>query len=134
MVVDNDPDASACHAVAALADPLVQYVHEPRPGISAARNRAISAAGAADAIVFIDDDEVPHAGWLQALVDSWLEWGCAGVTGPVSFTFEGPADEWVRASGVFTRQVRSTGSVNPGASSANVLLDLRALGSLHHIR
>ena len=126
VVVDNDPHASARGQVEGVS-PLVKYVHEPRPGISAARNRCIDEAGDADAIVFIDDDEVPDQGWLQALVDAWTSWACAGVTGPVTSIFDGEADEWVRASGVFARAQRVTGSVNPGASSANLLLDLDVL-------
>lgn len=127
VVVDNDPDGGAAAAFAGLDATGATYVHEARPGISAARNRAIDEAGDADALVFIDDDEVPDEGWLQALVDSWQSWGCAGVTGPVTSVFEGDADEWVRACGMFDRAERVTGSVNPGASSANLLLDLRVL-------
>jgi len=127
IVVDNDPEGSARPQVEALASTDLLYVHERRPGISAARNRAIDAAGDADAIVFIDDDEVPDPGWLHALVASWKDWNCAGVTGPVTSVFEGPADDWVRGSGMFDRTVRPTGSVNPGASSANLLLDLSVL-------
>lgn len=127
VVVDNDPDGSAQDLVTGRGHPLLQYVHEPVPGIAAARNRAMAAAGSADAIVFIDDDEVPMAGWLQALVDAWLEWRCAGVAGPVTYEFEGPADEWVRAAAIFEGKVRRTGSVTPGASTANLLLDLEAL-------
>ena len=129
VVVDNDPGASAREQVEG-SSPFVTYVHEPRPGISAARNRCITEAGEADALVFIDDDEVPDEGWLQALVDSWRSWGCAGVTGPVTSVFDGDADDWVRASGLFDRTVRVTGSVNPGASSANLLLDLGVLRRL----
>jgi succinoglycan biosynthesis protein ExoM len=130
VVVDNDPDGSARDVVAPFGGDGVRYVHEPRPGISAARNRAIAEAEGADAIAFIDDDEVPQPGWLQALTDGWRQWGCAAVTGPVAFIFEGPADVWVRASGVFERKIRVTGAENPGASSANLLLDLRTLDRL----
>jgi succinoglycan biosynthesis protein ExoM len=133
VVVDNDPDASAEAIASAYPGEYLEYVHEPVPGIAAARNRAISEAGTADAIIFIDDDEVPVPGWLQSLVDAWQRWQCAAVTGPVTSLFDGPADEWVRASGVFSRQVRPTGSVNPGASSANLLLDLSVLRK-HAIR
>ncbi|WP_406832162.1 glycosyltransferase family 2 protein [Pedococcus sp. KACC 23699] len=129
VVVDNDPQASARGQVEG-ASPLVTYVHEPRPGISAARNRCIAEAADADALVFIDDDEVPDPGWLQALVDAWVGWGCAAVTGPVTSIFDGDADDWVRGSGVFARTERVTGSVNPGASSANLLLDLAVLRRL----
>ena len=127
VVVDNAPEAEAREIVESRADHKISYVHEPRPGISAARNRAITEAGPADALVCIDDDEVPQDGWLQALVDGWQRWGCAAVTGPVSPVFEGEADSWVRASGVFARAERTTGSANTGALSGNLLLDLRVL-------
>ena len=50
----------------------MRYVHEPAPGISAGRNRALDEAGDADLLSFIDDDEVPRPGWLSALIDTWL--------------------------------------------------------------
>jgi glycosyltransferase involved in cell wall biosynthesis len=134
VVVDNDPDGGAAPLAARLGslDTGLHYVLETRPGIAAARNRALDAAYelGAHALVFIDDDEVPEPGWLNALVTGWATWGCAAVTGPVTSVFEGPADEWVRASGMFDRTERVSGSVNPGASSANLLLDLRVLRSL----
>ena len=43
LAVDNDPDGGAAEAVAA-ADAGVRYVHEPTPGIAAARNAALDAA------------------------------------------------------------------------------------------
>jgi glycosyltransferase involved in cell wall biosynthesis len=63
LVVDNDPAASARAVVA--RDPRLRYVHEPRPGVVNARNRGVAEAGAGH-ILFIDDDEVPVAGWLDA--------------------------------------------------------------------
>jgi glycosyltransferase involved in cell wall biosynthesis len=39
LVVDNDPDAGAADLVRAVGLPGVRYVHEPEPGIAAARNR-----------------------------------------------------------------------------------------------
>lgn len=127
VVVDNDPDRSADAVLRAHADEHLLAVHEPTPGIAAARNRAIAEAGDADAVVFIDDDEIPDVGWLRALVDAWVAWGCAGVTGPVTSVFDEEPDPWVVDSGLFATQVRTTGSVNPGASSANLLLDLGVL-------
>ena len=127
VVVDNDPDGSARPVLEPWVGEDVAYVVEPRPGIAAARNRALETAGEADAVVFIDDDEVPDQGWLREITAAWTEWGCAAVTGPVTFVLEGEPDPWVEASGLFATQHRVTGSVNPGASSANLLLDLDVL-------
>ncbi len=127
LVVDNDPDGGARATVRRFADRGVRYVHEPQPGISAARNRAMSEARDADALVFIDDDEIPADGWLRALVGAWQKWGGAAVAGPVEHVFAGPIDPWIAASGVFERRRRPSGSVVRGAATSNLLLDVRQL-------
>ncbi len=66
LIIDNCPDASARDLVAAYKD-VVRYVHEPRPGVVHARNRGVAEARG-DYIIFLDDDELPVAGWLSA----WL--------------------------------------------------------------
>src|SRR5215203_6026996 len=68
LVVDNSPEGGAKQQVAlarARARRAIRYAHEPQPGIAAARNRALLEANA-DLLVFIDDDERPQAGWLDA--------------------------------------------------------------------
>jgi succinoglycan biosynthesis protein ExoM len=124
LVVDNDPEASARPVVGTWADSRIRYVHEPRPGISAARNRALDEAASADVLVFLDDDERPSPGWLDALLDAWREWDCAAVAGPVPPLFSGPVDPWVAGSGVFDRPGRATGLLLHGAGAGNLLLDL----------
>jgi len=130
VVVDNDPHAGAREQVLVLADPRITYVHEARPGIASARNRALDEAQDADALVFIDDDETPQVGWLQALVDCWKRYGCAVVTGPVHPVADPDVDAWVMACRVFEHVKRETGSLNAGAGTNNVLYDLRVLR--HH--
>ena len=69
-------------SVADLASRLVQ---EPRPGISRARQVALTCA-AADVVAFLDDDAVPLEGWLEALVEPLTTSGIgmtAGVIEPV---------------------------------------------------
>ena len=127
VVVDNDPEASARQTVEAWPDDLVRYVHEPRPGIAAARNRALSEASDADAVAFIDDDETPSAGWLESLVQVWRQYGCDGVAGPTFHDLDEPVSPWVRASPAFRRAAHPTGTVREGAASGNLLLDLRTL-------
>ena len=130
LVVDNDPAGSAGETVRRWAPTGVRYVHEPRPGISAARNRALEEAAGADALVFIDDDELPLPGWLASLVSAWQEWDCAAVAGPVSANLLGPSDPWVLGTGVFDRRRRPTGTRVGGAGAGNLLLDVHRVHEL----
>jgi glycosyltransferase involved in cell wall biosynthesis len=130
LLVDNDPDASAAEVALAWAGHGVRYVHEPRPGISAARNRALAEAAGADVLVFLDDDELPSPTWLASLIRAWRAWGCAAVAGPVPARLLGPVDPWVAGSRIFDRSRRATGTRLPGAGAGNLLLDLRQVSSL----
>lgn len=128
VVVDNDPAGGAREQVSAWADRGVRYVHEPRPGIAAARNRALASAGDAALLVFVDDDGLPTPGWLGRMVAAWQRWHPTAVSGPAVPRFEeGEPDAWVAGSGIFDRTVRASGTLIGGASSANLLLDLAQL-------
>jgi len=130
VVVDNDPEGGARDVVSALAASDVDYLHEPRPGIAAARNHALDRCGGNDVIVFIDDDEFPTPEWLGALVRSWQAWGCAGVSGPALATFEVAPDAWVQGSGVFARPAKTDGAAVSGAATNNLLLHVGTLRSM----
>ncbi|MBA8795623.1 hypothetical protein FHX74_003259 [Friedmanniella endophytica] len=128
LVIDNDPDGGARDLV--RAHPGVRYVHEPRPGLTAVRNRALDESADADALVFIDDDETPAPGWLAGLVDTWLSTGAAGVSGPVVSLLPDDLDPWIRAGGFFARRYReglATGAPILEAATSNLLVDLAAV-------
>jgi succinoglycan biosynthesis protein ExoM len=121
LVVDNDPDGGA----RAIAEGHgVVYIHEPVPGIAAARNRALDEATAWRHLVFIDDDEHPEPGWLRALLATIVETGAAAVAGAVVSEFEEPPEEWVLASRLFERRRAATGTAVAAAATNNLILDL----------
>jgi len=130
VIVDNDPEESGRSVAASWAQRGVEYVPEPRPGIAAARNRALLSAAGADVVVFVDDDETPDPHWLESLVDAWLEWGCAAVAGPVISSFSGPVAAWVEACSTFRRPRLASGTIVGGAATNNLLLDLSVLARL----
>lgn len=66
IVVDNSPDGEARDSVAKRACERIRYVHEPAPGVANARNVAL-AATQARYIAFLDDDEIAHPTWLEAM-------------------------------------------------------------------
>jgi glycosyltransferase involved in cell wall biosynthesis len=124
LVVDNDPEASAMPLAARHDTAPVRFVHEPTPGIAAARNRALDESGDADLLVFIDDDERPEPGWLDHLVDTWSATRPAAVVGRVTSTFPVEPDPWIAAGGFFRRRRLPTGTPVDVAATNNLLLDL----------
>ncbi|MFL0457503.1 glycosyltransferase family 2 protein [Brachybacterium paraconglomeratum] len=130
LVIDNDPEASARDVVTGTA-PQARYVHEPTPGISAARNRALDESRGSDLLAFVDDDEIPRAGWLSSLVEVWRRHHATAVAGRLISLFEQGTDPWILASKTFYRSQRPTGTPLPAASTANLLLDLAQVQQLN---
>ncbi|MFT4214535.1 MAG: glycosyltransferase [Microbacterium sp.] len=124
VVIDNDPAESA-RVVVARAE--ASYSTEPERGLSAVRNAAIAAAGDADALVFIDDDELPEPGWLAELVRVWLSGAADFVSGRVVSVFGQTLDPWIQAGGFFRRVEFSDGERMPFAATNNLLIDLSFL-------
>jgi GT2 family glycosyltransferase len=92
VIVDNDPpgpDRPATRAAAARAWPFpVRVVAEPRPGLSAGRNRGICAARG-DYIAITDPDIVPAPGWLRALLTAAREEQAFAVGGRTTVDYTG---------------------------------------------
>lgn len=130
LVVDNDPDQGARQIVDTFPSDRVSYVHEPTPGIAAARNRALQEAYHDDAIVFIDDDERPCPGWLDHLLHTWQQTGAAAVAGRVVPRHAQTPDAWIEAGRFFQRRNLPTGTRVPTAPAGNLLLDLATLRAL----
>jgi glycosyltransferase involved in cell wall biosynthesis len=127
LVVDNDPAGAGAAAVAGLG---AAAVVEPEPGISAARNRALRTADDQDLLVFVDDDELPHADWLHALHATYRATGAAAVAGPVVSRYAAEPEPWVVAGGFYDRAHRGglcTGDPVRSAATNNLLLDLRVV-------
>lgn len=85
VVADNDLAPSARLGVEALAAEApfpVLYVHEPRPGVSNARNAALAVA-AGELIAFLDDDQEAQPRWLHELLSTQGRLDAQAVFGPV---------------------------------------------------
>jgi glycosyltransferase involved in cell wall biosynthesis len=100
LVVDNNSTDGTREVVAAIASKggtPMRYVHEPLQGIPYARNRALEEAMDSEYFVFMDDDEIPQPGLLEAAVSSLTAEGamCAGGKVKVVFgSYDRPA--WLR--------------------------------------
>ncbi|MEU9246918.1 glycosyltransferase [Streptomyces sp. NPDC048385] len=67
----------------------------PRRGFAQVRNAALDAAADHDALVFIDDDEIPEAGWLRALLEGARTHRADVVWGPVRAVVPSDAPRWL---------------------------------------
>lgn len=130
VVVDNDPKGSAEQPVRALGMNRVRYVHEPRPGIAAARNRALDEADDVDLLAFIDDDELPGDRWLELLLETWHTTRAAAVPGAVIASYPATLDPWLAAGRFFDRCNLPTGTRVEEAAAGNLLLDMRQIRRL----
>lgn len=122
VVVDNGPERSAAEVAAAGGGPLpVSYDWEPRPGIAAARNRALESARPCELIAFLDDDMTVEPGWLTNMVETLRRHGADMVNGVVEPVFEGGHSRWVDES-LFTRRRHPTGTLVDHAATGGLLL------------
>jgi glycosyltransferase involved in cell wall biosynthesis len=134
VIVDNSPSeesAPICNADQWTL-PLT-YVHEPRPGISYARNSALAAVPeGTDFIAMTDDDAVPEPEWLDQLLDTQSRSGADIVVGPTTPLFPPGTPDWVAATGFFLKPQNQDTlrdmDPDPPAATCNVLLRADLLG------
>jgi succinoglycan biosynthesis protein ExoM len=128
VVVDNSPDGSAAAVVADLKQESVpvRYVHEPRPGISHARNTGFARARGRF-LALLDDDEQASPNWLGYLIRTQQTCDADVVFGPVYPEFERRPERHLRFLQSFYTYTlkRPTGSL-VGARSTNNALVRRA--------
>lgn len=130
LVVDNDPDGSARQIVenAARASKIsIRYEIEPRRGIPFARNRAVDLSRNHQFIAFVDDDETVREDWLNALISTQQQYDADVVAGPVIPMFEPGIPTWLIDGRFFDKRRKRTGSTLHWASTANILIRMRAL-------
>jgi glycosyltransferase involved in cell wall biosynthesis len=92
LVIDNgSTDATADILKRADWHPSefpVRIVHENKLGLSNARNRAIAEARG-EYLIFLDDDETPHADWLLEYERAIRAWAPDALGGRIEVLFEG---------------------------------------------
>jgi succinoglycan biosynthesis protein ExoM len=130
IVVDNDAEQSARSVVSSISPNLnyaVTYLVEGKQGLTYARNTALEQGLDADAIAFLDDDEVADPLWLNELVSTLDAYSADIVTGPVLSRFSTPPADWIVAGSFFDRQRPATGTVLTEARTGNVCMRTEAL-------
>jgi glycosyltransferase involved in cell wall biosynthesis len=127
VIVDNDATGSAKATVEGFGQTGAYdmiYVVEPNQGIPFARNRALdSAPPGTDLFCFLDDDEWPVDGWLDAMLETREKNRADCVYGPVQPVYpENPPEYFIRAR-VFERKKNTDGQRISYAASNNVMFD-----------
>lgn len=125
IVVDNTADGNARGWVETLSalQPAPRYVHEPKSGISHARNSGVAAARG-EFLAFIDDDETAEQDWLANLHRALMLHQADMGTGPVLPVFENkPALGWDPLPFFFgKREAMQTGGQLQAARTGNIML------------
>jgi glycosyltransferase involved in cell wall biosynthesis len=131
VVVDNSAEGYAralCCEYQRSGRFHLDYVHEPRRGLSFARNAMLDAAIAAGAafLASIDDDEMPSPDWLARLLARQAESGDSLVIGPAQPLFEQAPPSWLPIPAYETRREPVAGYVTDGYT-CNALIALSAV-------
>jgi succinoglycan biosynthesis protein ExoM len=105
VVVDNGTVPSEAIVAAFEKDMNIVYQQLSEPGLVSARNAALRLAllREPEFLAFIDDDEVPEAGWLCGLVEKLEESGADFATGPVVPDFAVPPPRWAKRGEFFEK-------------------------------
>lgn len=127
VIADNDCAGSAKPVYESLKQTFnwkLIYGIEPEQGVTFARNRSLALASPdAEFVVFIDDDEVPSAHWLESLLVCQKEFSADVVTGPVFPKFEAQAvPKWIVKGGFFAPAEHATGTIMEVAFTNNTLV------------
>lgn len=127
VVADNEAAPNNRAAVETVADSCpfpVLYVHEPRRGISMARNAVLETALdlSAEWIAFIDDDEAAARDWLTELLAAAGHYQTEVIQGHVEPVYPEPIPFWAMPP-----KKRREGQQKGWASTNNVLFSARLI-------
>jgi glycosyltransferase involved in cell wall biosynthesis len=110
LVVDNSRDGSAAGCCATFG-PRIRYIHEPRLGLSHARNRGISEAHG-ELVAFLDDDERAEPNWLVEICQTLRTTQADAAFGSVEPVFERQVELVNYARNIYRRRISQLSGTN----------------------
>jgi GT2 family glycosyltransferase len=138
VIIDNCP-ATVDTFDLVKANKRIRYIHEERPGLNTARNRALREANG-EIVVFCDDDAAPDRDWLRAHLrnfDDPMVMCVTGLTMPLELETEAQEifERYSPFGRGFKRQVYDNCTLSPweaGRAGAGANMSLRR-SALDHI-
>lgn len=127
LVVDDSPEGSAAKVIDDLRPAVgitLDYFASAAADISTARNHALRLGVAeSDFVACLDDDCVPHAGWLRELLRIANQHQADVVVGHRQFVAGPTAPRWLRDEPFLAENLRYVdGSVPDRGNTANMLV------------
>lgn len=128
-LIDNSRESLERAPLSALG---IEVRREATPGYSSARNAALEAAGGADFLIFIDDDERPEPEWLSELLTPALSGKADVVFGPVRTEVPFGSARWLGGGETLRNRLWEQwpeGSSDENVYSGNTLISMALVRS-----
>ncbi|WP_459184281.1 glycosyltransferase family 2 protein [Streptomyces sp.] len=131
LLIDNSGGCGSQEVRSAAVASGADYLEVRTRGYAQVRNAALEAGRQYDALVFIDDDEQPVPGWLEALVRGAEAYDADVVAGPVPVRLPPAAPRWL-ADGAMLRpqSCQPDGPLRGSAASGNTLIRMSTIERL----
>lgn len=125
-VVDNEArpnNRGIVNSLRARSPLLIHYIHEPRRGIAAARNKVLDVAqrDKCDWIAFIDDDETAAPDWIAEMMDPGYR-HVPVLIGNVDYVYPKPLPFWAVPK---TPRSKTEGRREKTATTTNVRFSMK---------
>jgi glycosyltransferase involved in cell wall biosynthesis len=135
LVVNNNCTDETDAVIADFESRLpIRGLHEPNPGLSNARNRAIAAA-TGDYIVWTDDDVVVCPDWLSAYTRAFQAWPDHAVFGgPIRPEFEGEPPDWLLSVWPDVQTAYAIRDIDPTAEDHSIVTGKEPFGANFAVR
>lgn len=122
IIIDNSPDFSASQ-ISFGSELPIRFVHEPRSGLSNARNRALDEARIESPswVAFLDDDEIATEDWLENALTCLDTQKADVVAGAVQTIYPSGTRRWIIELGLLDHVRWRDGQVLKEAYTNNVI-------------
>ncbi|HEY7887634.1 MAG TPA: glycosyltransferase [Steroidobacteraceae bacterium] len=135
LVVNNNCTDETDAVVSAFTSRLpIRGLHEPNPGLSNARNKAVADA-TGDYIVWTDDDVVVCPEWLSAYARAFRAWPDHAVFGgPIRPEFEGKPPDWLLSVWPRIQSAYAIRDIDPASEELAIVAGKEPFGANFSVR